>query len=270
MLIVYLCYMNRNSLSIASLVFILTIGMFLSGCENNDPEPPEEFEFSLKLNPHWENSELLLNQNYLNISGYHVSFDALKFYLSNISLIKNNGDEIELSDIEFFDLENDILLKKFSIPNGNYKGIKFGWGVPVELNGTDDENFDPTIYGSDHPLNLDNNMYWTWAAGYRFLIFDGRYDTTPSTNSDIPDPFSIHTGTDEVYREIENLSVPFTFDNESNLRLMINVDLSKSFYSENDTIDLSLPEDNQAHVTNIQLHHRLMDNIIAGTSYDIQ
>lgn len=250
-------------------IIFLSLVVFVS-CEDEDPEPPVDYEFSLRINPHWDNGDFSLFTDYLNVSGYNVNFEAFKFYLSDIKLIKSNGDEVVLSEIELFDVESNTLNKKFSIPENDYKGLKFGWGVPVDLNGTDDENFDPTIYGEEHPLNLDNNMYWAWAAGYRFLIFDGRYDTTPATTNDLPEPFSIHTGTDQVYREIENLNFPFTFDNEANLRLTINIDISRSFYNSNDTINLALPEDNQAHVTNIQLHQRLMDNIIEATSFEVQ
>ena len=242
----------------------------LMSCEDNDVDPPTDGQFEMNFQMNWEGNDFSLFEQYENVSEYLVSVERIKFYISDIQLIKEDNSLVDVSDIELFDMNEDDMSESFDIPEGSYKGMKYSWGVTQDLNGTTDpDNFDPVMYGPEHPLNESNNMYWAWATGYRFFIFDGRFDQTPLDTTDLLDPFSIHTGTDATFTPIEANNIMFSFNRENDVKFNIDVDISKAFYNAGDTINLSLPEDNQAHQTNIQLSERLMQNIKAATSHSV-
>ena len=249
---------------------LLMVLLLIGSCKDEEVvDPAADPTFTLRFNTNWNGDTFELFEYYENVTGYNVKFDDFKFYVSDIILTKADGSEHQLSEVEFFNLKQDIMSKSFSIPKGDYTGIKYSWGVPVALNGTDDpDNFDAADYPEGHPLSIDNGMYWAWAPGYRFVVFDGRYDDTPSTTTDTPMPFSIHVGTDQTFTPVEVTGTNFSFSN-NDIDYQIDMDMSRAFYTETDTIDLAIPEDNQAHVSNIQLSLRLMNNIVEASQHSI-
>jgi len=108
-----------------------------------------------------------------------------RLYVSNIALVRADGTSVPVAldqdgkwqyrSVALLDFENasagcangtvdtrDIVTG--SVPQGQYKGVKFTIGVPFELN-----HSDPTLAPS--PLNL-TSMFWTWQAGYKFIKID--------------------------------------------------------------------------------------------------
>lgn len=70
-----------------------------------------------------------------------------------------------------------------TVPGGQYDGLAFTVGVPVELN-----HADPAAAAS--PLDL-TSLHWNWAGGYKFM----RIDFTVSTAADgAGAPFNFHLG----------------------------------------------------------------------------
>ena len=84
-----------------------------------------------------------------------------------------------------------------NIPAGDYTKIKFGIGV-------DKAQFDLGATGQGDFLATaqDAGMMWNWTAGYKFVLFEGKF--TSSTVSSAT-PFMVHTGqtgTDYNYTEV--------------------------------------------------------------------
>lgn len=123
------------------------------------------------------------------------------------------------------------------------------------MNGTDNPDFLTSQYGPDSPLNVQNGMYWSWQAGYKFLIYEGRIDGTPDDDTDLPSVFSIHLGKDQYYTEIQ-VDLPFTISEGQTKHFGIEWDLAKSQYNDSDTLDLSLPSESQYHGAELELASR--------------
>ncbi len=70
------------------------------------------------------------------------------------------------------------------IPVGEYKQLKFGFGVKQELNTLDQFRF-PVFYAAAGAN--DTEMMWQWATGYRFAKLEGFYESNHQK-------FTIHTG----------------------------------------------------------------------------
>ncbi len=175
----------------------LAFAMTLTACRNNDDAPkknnvtPEKNNVTLHFDNVVGNQALELGKTY-NSNNQDITFNEVKYIISNIALVKADGKEvpynidnldkgatvINLADAKTFDY---ILT---DIPAGNYKEIKLGLGVKKELNTLDEEKF-PKFFKSTDKNNT--KMHWEWGTGYRFTKIEGKYDNNT-------EDFSIHTG----------------------------------------------------------------------------
>lgn len=123
--------------------------------------------------------------------------EVFQFYLGNIILIDRKDNEVILSDIELikFDANGFGSIVK-EIDGGKYKTLKFGLGVPQELNSADPANYST----EGHPLNTVENTYWGWANMYRFISIEGRVDLGADGSFD--QTFAYHPGFEESYQEL--------------------------------------------------------------------
>lgn len=118
-------------------------------------------------------------------SGSPLRVTDFRFYVSNVRLLKSNGDEVPL-DLEQDDLwqRDDLALLDFedgtsgcsagnegtnsmvrgTAPAGVYTGIRFELGVPFDMNHGNAELETP-------PLNV-TSMFWNWNGGYKFIRVD--------------------------------------------------------------------------------------------------
>ncbi|MBW2960880.1 MbnP family protein [Mesonia aestuariivivens] len=119
-------------------------------------------------------------------------FSELKYVISNIRLIKEDGTEFpyNVNDLD----EGATVVNQAkpetttyeltNIPTAEYKQIKFGLGVRSDINTLDETRF-PEFYASAGAN--DTEMMWEWGTGYRFTKIEGFYDTDNKQ-------LSIHTG----------------------------------------------------------------------------
>ncbi|HKU44550.1 MAG TPA: MbnP family copper-binding protein [Polyangiales bacterium] len=124
------------------------------------------------------------NRRYVLPSIGRVEPREFKFYVQDLALIDRDGKEVpvrmleraphQLRTVALIDFENatgscistpstntEILGK---VPEGDYRGVVFTNGVPIELNHQDPTTFPP-------PLQ-DFSMYWNWFQGFKFLVAD--------------------------------------------------------------------------------------------------
>lgn len=206
-----------------SLSFIaFTFFAFIS-CRNNDEDDsPTETKGNLQLK--FENGfnnlgDIVLNQTTQTSSqGQKHQFSNIKYVISNISLIDENGNEFKYNEnnpdkgafiIDQADAVAGIVYVNLNeVPKNNYKKVKFGLGISQNA----------YLLGQDGQAEFWNKakqkgMSWSWAAGYVFVKLEGKYGTnSPDT------AFMNHTGnmgnvsangTPDLYREV-TLSLPTT------------------------------------------------------------
>ena len=84
---------------------------------------------------------------------------------------------------------------------------------------------DPASYPSSHPLAPKNpSMHWGWAAGYRFIAFEG---FGGSTSGAVTNNFQIHTIDDSNYKTV-SMNTPGELE-KGHLTIHINADYLKLF-----------------------------------------
>lgn len=176
---------------------------------------------------------------YVNVSNYRVRMEALEYYVSQLELIDAQNNVVPVSDIEYIDFadgETDCML--VTVPAGTYTQFNMGVGVPASTN----VGHDPSVYASDHPLSITNNMHWGWSTGYIFLKLEGKSDTSDTGTGLFNQPFVYHTGADTLYRPLnfQGLSIDVFDGQNTDVNVKLHVD--KMFYSASDTLDLKFEE----------------------------
>lgn len=206
------------SLSLIAFTFLTFIS-----CRNNDEDDSStdtKGNLQLKFENGFNNlGDIVLNQTTQTSSqGQKHQFSNIKYVISNISLIDENGNEFKYNennpDKGAFIIDQDdavagiVYINLNEVPKNNYKKVKFGLGISQNA----------YLLGQDGQAEFWNEakqkgMSWSWAAGYVFVKLEGKYGTgSPDTE------FMNHTGnmgnvtangTPDLYREI-TLSLPTT------------------------------------------------------------
>lgn len=243
---------------------LLTLAVVLilfSACKDNN-NPAQQNNFTLTFRALYDGLPLEKGKNY-PYDDKVILFDKFNTYLSDITLV-NGARETKLSDIEWVDFTPDIapdnkavdVTFKFTVPDGDYTGIKLGYGVRADLNAKT-----PADYPVGHPLYLENE-YWNGWSSYIFTKIQGRYDlngdNTPEAN------LFYHCGSNAVYNTATiNRSITVSGD----ASLIVVFDLKKLFTFNGQLLDLTDPA-NQAtshDASNITLGQKIMSNFKNAT-----
>lgn len=212
------------------IAFLLCITLAIVGCSDDDTETGDvtlSFENIIAGN----NIELN-NTSYTNESDETYTISELKYIVSNIVLIKDNGDQFTYPQADSYFLVNEKAdasktLALNGVNAGEYTKIKFGIGV-------DQSKYPLNEVNNFIPTAEENDMLWSWSAGYKFIKFEGSY-TTPGND---PETFIIHVGSHgtnlDNYKEVTlDLPNPLMVTNESSSSIAISSDIAKIFDSTN-------------------------------------
>lgn len=229
--------------SLVSLLFAVYAAFNLSACKVPDPIDPPQMPDKAVLNLSFDflngSSPIVYQEAFTDVQGMQHRLSTFKMYLSSIELVKTDGTIYRLSDVLLIDykpinpdLSNPQWDKQyeFDVPVGDYQEIRFGLGVPPDLN-----EEDPTTFSNDHPLSIFASTYWNWASMYRFIILETASDTgSGSFDHDI----LIHTGLDELYFTKSLSFEPVTLDARKPMHLSLSLDWNKLWWDSDEVIDL--------------------------------
>lgn len=227
------------------LIWVLAVLFFTVACKGKkDPEntPPgaenEPPELVISVVPYFHNAVFDFSESYVNLHGYRFQVQDLAFYMSNLRAVKQSGEEVPLKDILLFKIPEGRDTAHIKIEAADYTGLRFDIGVPVAMNGTEDPDFNSAIYDENSPLSTLNGMYWTWANGYRFFSFAGRFDTLPDPQEVLPIGFAFHSGMDTLFREVPQINKSFQTAAGSKTEVVLHLNIDRLFANEQDTLNL--------------------------------
>lgn len=168
-----------------------------ASCSNDDD--PVANNVTLEFNNTFKSTTIVLGNATSSSATVNTSatgqlhhFSELKYVISNIRLIKEDGTEIpyNVNDLDkgatVIDQSKAATLSYVlsNIPSATYKQIKFGLGIKADQNTLNQAKF-PNFYATAGAN--DTQMMWEWGTGYRFTKIEGFYDTDNKT-------MSIHSG----------------------------------------------------------------------------
>lgn len=227
-------------------ILLFVVLITLAGCKSCKEN--QEGNLIVNLNATVGNQPLNFSNTFYNDGvDKEFYFSKLKFYISNVRLVRADNTEALLADAAYFDWA-DKSWKKFSgnADAGTYKGIKFFVGLSPQQNATNPDDFK-----EDHPLGPKDDMYWEWLK-HRFVNLEGRADTLGNNFLGGSTGLVYHIGRDTCYREVVLTGAVFTVQNTGKKNLQLNLDLLKVFTGSN-AIDMfqqpgTQSEDNDLHI----------------------
>lgn len=237
-------------------LLIIALTAFIS-CENDDASVAGNI--TLEFDNTFKNTSIVLGdassafatQN-TSVSGQLHYFSELKYVISNIRLIKEDGTEIpyNINDLDkgaaVIDQSKPSSLQyaMHNIPSGEYKQLKFGLGIKKELNILDQMRF-PVFYATAGAN--DTKMMWEWGTGYRFTKIEGFYDLDHKemsihTGSTVQGDEGAYTQGVDAYRDIVlNLPTNAKTENKAS-KILIKADFDKLLSGKTNTIVLKSGE----------------------------
>lgn len=174
----------------------LVFGSLLIACKKDaEPvEPDTKNTVSVEFDNRVGDQKLVLGTtSYKNGSGEAFTVSAFNYFVSNLSLTKEDGNVLTFPNQYFLIRQADATTQTIAldnVPAGNYNQITFTIGVdslksvkPLsERTGV----LNPASYGSD-------SMYWSPNLGYRFMKLEGSSPAVPVTVDAAP-RFSLQVG----------------------------------------------------------------------------
>jgi hypothetical protein len=149
-----------------------------------DPVAVTPASLSVQISHEVDGKPLAFSTMYKNAHGDDYEIYSYKYYISNISLIKDGGSEFK--EVESYHLINESMpttktIDIAGINTGSYVKIKFLLGVDSLRNVNGAQAGD---------LAADKGMFWTWNSGYIMAAIEGY---SPQASS-YPENLGFHVG----------------------------------------------------------------------------
>ncbi|NQY05228.1 MAG: hypothetical protein HRT68_03230 [Flavobacteriaceae bacterium] len=241
------------------LIGILSIALLFS-CNNDDNNSTNgsltiEFDNVVSMS-----EDLTLNVDaFTNSSDETINISELKYIISNIVLIDENGGEFVYPKADSYRVVNELdnasrTITLNNIPYRNYTQVRFGLGV------------DPTQYPLDQLQNFipqaeETDMLWAWAAGYKFIKFEGNYTPNGGTEA----PFIYHVGshgTNQDNYKVVTLNLPGTARVDAETTPFVHImAMIPQVFDGTTTIDLSSADNVQVDPVNAPIISTNFSNI---------
>ncbi len=168
-------------------------------------------------------------------------FSLLRFFLGDITLLGPNGDTtvLDIHNVDFSlnqsdqataDLGETVRIR--AAPVGTWTGIRFGIGVPGDLN-----RLTPADFPAGHPL-VNPSEYWDAWNSYIFAKVEGQADLDGDGDySDDNRSFLYHSGNQSQYVTL-TFEQPLEIKACQTTRLEFGLDVPHLFYNATDTLDM--------------------------------
>lgn len=190
-------------------------------------------EVTLNINHMFGENPYVYNTPVTVEAGYEMKVTRLEYYLGDFVITHDGGQTLDLSDTHVLVDANDgqpLSLGSYDV--NTIEGISFSVGVLEALN-----HLDPAEYEIGEPLGPQlPSMHWGWAAGYRFLAFEGKSGANLTTT------FEIHAlGDENLMNQTHTLSVEATdgvadiYLDADYLKVVNNLDVSQGLIQHGST-----------------------------------
>ncbi|MFN0173165.1 MAG: MbnP family protein [Saprospiraceae bacterium] len=206
---------------------------FLPACHEHDGEP--RADFTVTFRSHFAGEQLTKYKKYpFGLAGIPLQFTRFSTFLSDIELIKSDGSSHRLSEIEYIDFTPENASTDLSatptityrnVPEGEYIGLRIGYGVKPLLNAKD-----PTDFDYNHPLAKEIE-YWSGWNSYIFTKIEGKVDSDNNGAFDVS--LLYHIGSDALYKVYEFAAPIHVHTGEPGIT--VNFDLEKIFTMDDGT-----------------------------------
>lgn len=169
-----------------------------------------------------DGSVLERNKTYTNHFGESFTISKLKYYISNLVLVKNNS-RVSIPDTYYL-IDDSLAASKniqVSIPVDSYSGISFLLGVDSlhNVSGAQAGALDPV-----------HEMLWSWSTGYIMAKLEGKSAASTAPNQMIEYHIGGFKGSNNVLRTVNvNFNSLLPVNDKQSLTIGLDAELQKWF-----------------------------------------
>ena len=239
------------------LFFSLLSLLTLHACmDDDDVLRPDDVPTTINFLAQYGGDDLAIQSiDYDYPTGAKLKLGLFQYYVSDLTLVDADGNEVSLSEIELIrygsPTDDAVESRTYDVPAGNYVQLRFGLGVKPELNAMDPNNF-----SAADPLN--ENEFWNAMARYVFAKIEANADLENDGLFDTG--LSYHMGSDAVYTTVE-FNGNFTIDGNSDPQFTIIADVLKAMSDANETFDITDPDRQAVHGGNQPVAQSIWDRL---------
>jgi hypothetical protein len=182
----------------------------------------------------FDKEALELEKNYISAKNDTISFETIKFYLSDFQIIyKEKTIKKEKNCYHLIDFEKPETFT-FSIPNEDEKeieSIRFNIGV---------DSLASVSGAMEGDLDATNGMYWAWQSGYINMKIEGKSNSCKTRKN----KFQFHVGGYlEPYYAMRTIKIPIEKSQIQTQKINLIMDLGTLFseISLKDTNTIMIP-----------------------------
>jgi uncharacterized repeat protein (TIGR04052 family) len=165
-------------------ILVLTLVFASLGCGSSSGDAVSSQDVTIEFAGKVGADDFVCGDTYENLGATNdpLKLTDFRFYVQDVAVQNTDGtwvpveltqNQFQLDDVALLDFEdgcggfggpelNDVV--SGTVPEGEYVGVSFKMGVPVELNHADQAT-------ANDPLSL-SSMFWSWRGGYKFLRID--------------------------------------------------------------------------------------------------
>lgn len=178
----------------------------------------------LNINHQLGQNAFAFNTSSTNNLANAFNVSRLQYYIAEVTLIHDGGQTTAVPNLWILADAGASLSEALGTHNiTSLEGIQLGIGVESSHN-----HLDPTTYNMSHPLSPKSpSMHWGWAAGYRFIAFEGK------SGASLTQTFEFHGLGDGNYKKI-TIPTSGTLNGTD-----LNIDLNADYERALENIDLS-------------------------------
>ncbi|MBS4055704.1 MAG: hypothetical protein KGZ82_00135 [Bacteroidales bacterium] len=173
--------------------FLVALGIGLTACNDNQKESPATGSITIHIRHTVDGNPLITDSlMYTNEAGNHYLINEIQWFISDISLVADDGSNIALdADNSAYYVDTDIpesmrIQAWMPVPAGHYKGIAFTFGLD-EANNISNRFVNPP----------ESFMFWPeyLGGGYHYMKLNGKWINEDGLKA----PFNFHLGTGQIY-----------------------------------------------------------------------
>jgi len=178
----------------------------------------------LNINHQLGQNSFAFNTAAANNVGNSFNVKRLQYYIAELTLIHDGGQTTAVPNLWILADAGYTLSEALGNHNiTTLEGVQLGIGVESSYN-----HLDPSAYNMTHPLSPKSpSMHWGWAAGYRFIAFEGK------SGSNLTQTYEFHGLGDGNYAKI-TIPTAGTLNGTD-----LNIDLNADYERALENIDLS-------------------------------
>ncbi len=214
--------MKKNKLILSIATAILSLSVLLTGCKKDEKIAPNtEQKLSFNISNMVGNNAAAYNTLYQDASGRSFNLADMRYYISNIVLIKNDGTKLPINGKVLLVNPSTKAYDLGIVPVGDYKGFQFMLGLDSVAN-----HSDPTTYSEGNPLAIQTpSIHWSWSSGYIFMKLEGLVDTSLAKTGTTNFQFFYHVGLDKFSKTVDFTNATFSVPSGSDKVINLEFDL---------------------------------------------